>query len=243
MTERKNKTNNSGKNVYFRDCIELSVPTAVLIDGGFFMRRYKAIYEKNNIEHTAEEIVKTIISMAIRHAKKNNGTLYRIFFYDCKPYCKKQHNPITKKAIDFSKTPEAIKRNEIHELLKKERKVALRYGEIKDGNGWSLYKNTLNEILKGNKEIKDLTEKDVFYDMSQKGVDMKIGLDIASLAYKKLVKRIVLVSGDSDFVPAAKLARKEGIDFILDPLWNNIHDNLYEHIDGLTSVLPKPKRE
>ena len=79
--------------------------------------------------------------------------------------------------------------------------------------------------------------------MTQKGVDMKIGLDIASLAFKKLVKRIVLVSGDSDFVPAAKLARKEGIDFILDPIWNNIHENLYEHIDGLTSVLPKPNKK
>ena len=80
--------------------------------------------------------------------------------------------------------------------------------------------------------------------MSQKGVDMKIGLDIASLAYKKLGKRIVLVSGDSDFVPAAKLARKEGIDFILDPMWNKIHDNLYEHIDGLwTTLIPQSKTE
>lgn len=236
------KAKKNKKRENFRKCIDLSIPTAVLVDGGFFLRRYKSLYEANQ-EHTPEQIVKNLIRMAVIHANKDNGSLYRMFFYDCKPYGKKQHNPITKKAIDFSKTPEAVKRNAIHELLKKERKVALRYGEIKDGNGWSLYKNSLNEILKGNKEIKDLTEKDVFFDMSQKGVDMKIGLDIASLAYKKLVKRIVLVSGDSDFVPAAKLARKEGIDFILDPIWNNIHENLYEHIDGLTFVLPKPNKK
>ena len=34
--------------------------------------------------------------------------------------------------------------------------------------------------------------------MRQKGVDLKIGIDIASLAYKKLVDQIVLISGDSD---------------------------------------------
>lgn len=32
---------------------------------------------------------------------------------------------------------------------------------------------------------------------------------------------------------AAKLARREGIDFILDALYTNIKSNLFEHIDGL----------
>ena len=64
---------------------------------------------------------------------------------------------------------------------------------------------------------------------------MKIGLDIASLAYKKQVDKIVLISGDSDFVPAAKLARREGIDFVLDPLGSSIKPDLFEHIDGLRS--------
>ena len=62
---------------------------------------------------------------------------------------------------------------------------------------------------------------------------MKIGLDIASMSYKKQVEQIVLISGDSDFVSAAKLARREGIDFILDPLFANIKPNLFEHIDAL----------
>ncbi|MBQ7608183.1 MAG: NYN domain-containing protein [Desulfovibrionaceae bacterium] len=72
----------------------------------------------------------------------------------------------------------------------------------------------------------------------KKRVDIKIGIDIASLAYKKQVDRIVLISGDSDFVPAAKLARREGIDFILDPLFNHIPDDLLEHIDGLRICIP-----
>ena len=47
-------------------------------------------------------------------------------------------------------------------------------------------------------------------------------------------------AGDSDFVPAAKMARREGIEFILDPLWQEVNADLFEHIDGLQSGLPKP---
>ena len=98
----------------------------------------------------------------------------------------------------------------------------------------------LKELLAGKITVKDLTEEDVLYSVQQKGVDMRIGLDIASLAYKRQVDQIILVAGDSDFVPAAKLARREGIDFILDPMWATIRPDLHEHIDGLRSVLQRP---
>ena len=81
-----------------------------------------------------------------------------------------------------------------------------------------------------------------FFDFIQKRVDIKIGLDIASITLKKQVNQIILISGDSDFVPAAKLARREGIDFILDPMWNNIKPHLFEHIDGLVSKIEKPNK-
>ena len=49
--------------------------------------------------------------------------------------------------------------------------------------------------------------------------------------------------GDGDFVSATKLARREGVDFVLDSMWNNIEESLFEHIDGLksTNTEPKPK--
>nr|WP_249406856.1 NYN domain-containing protein [Pantoea agglomerans] len=60
-------------------------------------------------------------------------------------------------------------------------------------------------------------------------------MDITTLAYEKLVDVIVLVAGDSDFVPAAKHARIKGIDFILDPLRQSVTPSLSEHIDGVQS--------
>ena len=90
--------------------------------------------------------------------------------------------------------------------------------------------------------LENITEDDFQISIKQKGVDMKIGLDIASLAYKKQVDQIVLIAGDSDFVPAAKLARREGIDFILDPMGKTINAELFEHIDGLRSYYKNLKK-
>ena len=46
----------------------------------------------------------------------------------------------------------------------------------------------------------------------QKGVDMRIGVDISSMLIKNRLIKLILIAGDSDFVPAAKQARREGID-------------------------------
>jgi uncharacterized LabA/DUF88 family protein len=85
-----------------------------------------------------------------------------------------------------------------------------------------------------------ISERDVLLGLRQKGVDMRIGLDIASMTLKHQVDTILLVTGDSDFVPAAKLARREGVEFLLDPLWQRVSDDLTEHVDGVVSVFPKP---
>lgn len=69
--------------------------------------------------------------------------------------------------------------------------------------------DTVKKLCRKSLVIDDLSEKDLLLNMRQKGVDMKIGLDIATFSYKRLVDQIVLISGDSDFVPAAKLAEQK----------------------------------
>lgn len=76
---------------------------------------------------------------------------------------------------------------------------------------------------------------DLRLGLRQKGVDMRIGIDISTLTLKKQVDTIILVTGDSDFVPAAKLARREGVEFLLDPLGQEVNDDLNEHVDGIVS--------
>ena len=199
------------------------------------MKRYKTLYNKDRSK-TPETIVKDLYTIAHSHVGDNNY-LYRIFYYDCIPFDKKVHNPISKRCIDFAKTPESSMMKAVFEELKRQRKVALRLGIIKDGRRWILYDRVSTSLLRKEITIDDIKEEDVYYDMHQKGIDMKIGVDIASLALKRFVDKIVLISGDSDFVPAAKLARREGIDFVLDPMHSShVENNLFEHIDGLRSI-------
>lgn len=206
--------------------------TAVLVDGGFFIKRYRYLYGMNNTaQQTSKDLHKICLDhLSIRLKHKEQRDLYRIFYYDCPPLTKKVHNPITKKAIDFSKTSESLFRQDFYKELRKLRKVALRLGRLADAAEWQIYPDRLKSLINNNMSIFDLKENDVFYNVKQKGVDMRIGLDIASLAFKKQVDQIVLIAGDSDFVPAAKLARREGIDFILDPMWNPVNPDLHEHI-------------
>jgi hypothetical protein len=216
-----------------------SVKIAVLIDGSFFIKRFNAIFNKSRTM-TGEQVADKLYTIAHQHVGKEN-TLYRIFYYDCHPFDKKMHNPISHRAVDFKNTEEYAFRMSLINTLKRKRKVALRLGEIKDNKIWGIYPNKVKELLTGKVQIADLKESDVFVELRQKGIDMKIGVDIASMALKKFVDRIVLISGDSDFVPAAKLARREGIDFILDPMGANIEPSLFEHIDGLENSVHTSK--
>ncbi|MGF1605947.1 MAG: NYN domain-containing protein [Rhodothalassiaceae bacterium] len=100
-----------------------------------------------------------------------------------------------------------------------------------------LSEKTRSEGIRLQKLWSEVKDDHVGLGLRQKGVDMRIGLDIASITLKKQADTIILVSGDSNFVPAAKLARREGVDFVLDPLWQKINPDLFEHIDGLRTVL------
>ena len=88
------------------------------------------------------------------------------------------HNPVSKKAINFGKSDLHKFKMELFEQLKKERKVALRMGELADNDKWQLKYPRLKEVLSGKVKVEDLKESDVSYSMNQKGVDMRLGLSL-----------------------------------------------------------------
>ena len=215
--------------------------TAVLVDAGFFLKRAAHIYG----QLTPEAAAKQLHRIALDHLNDDHGhriaRLYRIFVYDAPPAEWKGHAPISKQSVDYGRSDLAQWRHTFHQYLRSLRKVALRLGHIPTTQvRWQLKQDALKSLLSGRRDWVSISDDDFRLDLRQKGVDMRVGLDIASLAYKKQVNQLILISGDSDFVPAAKLARREGIDFVLDPMWSTIRPDLHEHIDGLKTVCPRP---
>lgn len=214
--------------------------TAILIDGAFFIKRFRRIEPGNYFDARRAADLAWRWAMAHLKEKSVRHDLYRIFFYDCPPLEKQMRSPISKKSINFKASDEAKFRRELHQRLRSKRKVALRLGHLSDMTEWTIKHSVITELLKGKRLFDSLTDDDVIPSINQKGVDMRIGVDISALVLKRQVDQIVLIAGDADFVPAAKLARREGVDFVLDPMWRQVPDGLHEHIDGKRSTCPQP---
>ncbi len=223
---------------------------AILIDGGYFLRRIRAVLPAINpddlqcVADALRQLVNTHLKQLnkIYKVPESSALLYRTFYYDARPYSQKAHTPVDKRAIDYARSREAQFRTGLFDILYGFPNLAVRLGEVRKNTDpfWTLRAQPQDDLLAGRTTFQDLTDKDFVPSFRQKGVDMRIGLDIASITLKRQAEIIVLVSGDADFVPAAKMARREGIQFILDPLWQNIPGDLFEHIDVLRSGVPKP---
>ncbi len=221
---------------------------AILIDGAFFLKRLPSILPGIDAKNSTQ-VVKSIKQLVHGHVYYINKTygyenphrlLYKCFYYDAIPYGERGHTAIERKAIDFSKTQQAQFRNELFDSLKRVPNLVLRLGNVKKESSqiWKL-KESVQKKLMNEKIVKEkLKDEDFSLALRQKGVDMRVGIDIVSIALKKHANMIVLVSGDSDFTPATKLARREGVRMILDSLRQNASLDLHEHVDGLRSVLP-----
>lgn len=137
--------------------------------------------------------------------------LFRVYCYHCTPYGETETHPITRETVDFSQSSTfAIMSKLVRELALKDN-VAFRAGEL-SFDGWMIKKHEAEKIAKTGRP---LAAKDFVPDLKQKQVDIKIGLDVAWLSSKGIVERIVLVTADSDFIPAMKFARREGVQIVL----------------------------
>jgi hypothetical protein len=214
------------------------IKVAILVDGGFYRKRAKKLWGEKTPGQRAKELEEYCKKHLSTKNKSNYNYLYRIFYYDCPPSNKQVYHPLLKKTVNLSNQPLYKWTNEFFTELTKRRKFALRFGKLEENSlSYNLKSQRVKQLLNGTINITNLVEQDFELDIKQKGVDMKIGLDIASLSHKKQVDRIVLIAGDSDFVPAAKHARREGIDFVLDSMGQKINSDLFEHIDGLTTKI------
>lgn len=169
--------------------------TAILVDGGFYRRRSYALFGSKEPRDRADELM----SYCRRHIRQSQSNLYRVFYYDCPPSEKVIYHPLLRKHVNLRKSDQYKWANDFFNALIHKRKLAFRRGEeLETQHGYFLKPEPLKDLCAGRITVEDLTETDFGFDITQKGVDMRIGLDIASLAQGKVVNQIIMISGDSD---------------------------------------------
>ena len=204
---------------------------AILIDGGFVKRKL-GTREK---PATAAEIT-SLVAKIREHECLDEHELHRVYYYDSKPLEDVVQRPLQGGTMDFGKQDLVARMTSMHTDLARSPYFALRMGEL-SFNGWRVKAKALNAKAA---QIA-ITADQLQPNISQKGVDMRLGMDIAALTLKGLAGIIVLVTGDSDFVPAMKFARREGAQLFLVTLGHGVKESMKEHSDVMLEITEVPK--
>lgn len=198
---------------------------ALLLDAGFVKKR---LAEKVKGFPSLEEVTGLIDSL-LRHSDLSGSRPFRTYWYDADPFGQNRRNPIDGKKTNFATTPEANRNRELMSQLELVPDVAVRKGDLLF-RGWRVHAGAMKELAKDPPRTLRATDLEPVF--IQKGVDMRIGLDIASLALKRIVGGIVLVTADADMIPAMKLARRESLRVYLHTMGTpDRRDDLLVHAD------------
>jgi uncharacterized LabA/DUF88 family protein len=197
----------------FRKCSMTEKKVVILIDGGFL----RSMAKKAKLTYDPEFIAKFAANCRIAGEE-----ILRILYYDCAPFVGDVKLPVSGSVTSFKGDSKWL-----DELAGKDL-FAVRKGVLK----FRGYKPK-DVPVSPNK----LTDSDFVPDFEQKGVDMRIGLDIAAYSAAGRVDRILLVTNDTDCVPAMKYGRKAGIQMLLIHLPNcNPAKELPPHADFIRLV-------
>jgi len=171
---------------------------SIYIDGGHlrsYAKKAKQTYDSALIVKVAKSCI---------NAGEN---LFRIIYYDSPPYIGTVDNPVSGTTTTFNK-PQTLLNN-----LGEQEYVAVRKGVIKF-RGWERTQASLKahaEAAKNGHPPPALTDADFQPRFEQKGVDLRIGLDMVSNAVTQKNDLMILMTGDTDLIPALKIVRSHGV--------------------------------
>jgi uncharacterized LabA/DUF88 family protein len=209
---------------------------ALLLDGGFVIQKLS----NSLCSFPTADDVEALSNAVAAHPCVANQTRLRIYFYHAHPATGRLKNPISGEDVDLARTPTFKQHESLLDTLELRKDYALRLGELST-HEWKLGQRALKSLLEKPRQIQ---ANDLVPNIEQKGVDLRIGLDIARLALTRSVQSIIAVTGDSDLIPAFKFARREGVRVFLCHFDHGVKRDLKAHADEVIQIaLPaaKPK--
>ena len=194
---------------------------AVFIDGGHL----RACAKSAKKPYTPDLVVKIAKSCV-----QAGETLFRILYYDCEEFAGSVKLPVSGGMKSYAGG------NPFLSDLAREELVAVRRGILKF-RGWERRASS----LKPGAPSVALTDADFQAKWEQKGVDLRIGLDIVTMTESRAADLIVLLTGDTDLIPAMKLARGRGLQLAgLDLPNRKIIPELKPHLDFFRQLATWP---
>ena len=202
------------------------------MDGAYVTKRFeketKRFPDVSDITGLAKRLFRSL----------HDPTVYRVFFYGANPFHGAKQKPLGGPLVNFAATKTARNNARLLEGLEDSEDFAVRRGEVVF-QGWRVGP-AADRALQRNPR-KTIAHPDFIPDLAQKGVDMRIGLDIAALGLKRLADTVVLVTGDADMIPAMRFARREGLRVGLCTLGHpGIRRELRAHADFMLDWKPGP---
>jgi uncharacterized LabA/DUF88 family protein len=179
--------------------MENTIETVAFILDGDFTRR--VVHDLVGSHPTPAQIEKFCRS-AVTADERIKGAAY----YDCPPLDETRPLPVSGAPYSFKNQPTYWKAFRFQEALLKNNFFSYRLGKLLF-DGWRMKRAATRDLKAGPRPLSDTDFEPI---LVQKQVDMMIGLDIAKLSNTRFVDRLILITSDSDLIPAIRLARANG---------------------------------
>jgi uncharacterized LabA/DUF88 family protein len=193
----------------------------IQIDGGYLRSVAQSLrlkYDNDFIEKVARLLV-----------FPDSDNLLRIMYYDAPGFVGERPLPVSRKPHPFNSDSVWLEELAAREYF------AVRRGTLK----WRGWKLKSPETLSGTP-----SDEDYKPDFQQKGVDLRIGVDMVTFAYERTAERVMLIAGDTDFIPAMKIARRRGLQVIgVDLPGQRLSREFRQHIDIIRELSHEALRQ
>lgn len=207
---------------------------AIISDGGFVLRqikrRLKISVENKSLAEIIHKWMTHDIPLALKEKTQKTVSLFRINHYDCFPYEGEILNPFS----GYTRMVRADHRKDFLNHFSRLDRVSFQPGRL-SLNGWKL--KDFSGLVERSKQVPSkqfrVTANDFLPNFVQKKVDVQIVMDVVRLAQQGTIQAIVFLTADSDFVPAIKYAKDQGLLVYLMPLGRRVAQDLIMEVDGV----------
>lgn len=203
----------------------------VFVDGMFMRRR---VLDRNHFLYKPREIRE----YCMQHLSRNDY-LFRIYYYDAQPLQARATSPLNGREIDFAQLESARLRQQLFEQLRTTPNFCLRLGNMEwNGRDWSIIGSKVAPLLRQEITVDDLTDTDIRPHAETAQINVKMALDLVTLAAKGIGELFVVITDKSDLAPALEQVKQEGVQICLDNMHAPVSDELAEQVDFQSTQLP-----